>query len=67
MQPLSKNTWIKLLLVSDLTEAVKIEKFLKCPCRDVAAEVRAVEMDFFHGGVGGGLRGFQIFAQRRHA
>jgi hypothetical protein len=27
--------------------------------RDVAAEVRAVEMDFFHGGVGGGLRSFK--------
>ena len=24
-------------------------------CRDVAAEVRAVEMDFFHGCIGGGL------------
>ena len=35
--------------------------------RDVAAEMRAVEMDFLHGGVGGGLRGFQILAQRRHA
>ena len=35
--------------------------------RDVAAEVRAVEMDFLHGGVGGGLRSFQILAQRRHA
>ena len=29
--------------------------------------MRAVEMDFLHGGVGGGLRGFQILAQRRHA
>ncbi len=28
--------------------------------RDVAAELRAIEVDFFHGGVGGGLRGFQI-------
>jgi len=29
--------------------------------------MRAVEMDFLHGGAGGGLRGFQIPAQRRHS
>ena len=32
-------------------------------CRDVAAEMCAVKVDFFHGCVGGRLRGFQIFAE----
>lgn len=35
---------------------------LKCFRRDVAPEVRAVEMNFFNSGVGEGLRGFQIFS-----
>jgi hypothetical protein len=41
--------------------------WLKRLRRDVAAEMRAVEMDFFHGGVSRRLRGFQILRPGRHA
>jgi hypothetical protein len=33
-------------------------------CRDVAPEVRAFKLDALHGGIGGGLHGAQIFAER---
>src|SRR5581483_162411 len=35
--------------------------------RNVATEMRAVEMDFFNSSISSGLRGFQILAQRCHA
>ena len=35
--------------------------------RDVVAELCAVETNFLHRGVGGGLRAFQILAQRGYA
>src|ERR1700679_3957469 len=66
LRPASRWFKVPLIFMREGGRHRNLAQKLKSLHGDVATELGAGEMDFFHGGVGGGLGGFQILAERGH-